>query len=151
MIESSVLRGLLRDALRGIPDLVDALKGDIENIQEFTEAGDLYSTAHAMREESLLIAAQGFRFAGQAMSLLEHHFTIFLKSKDPHALVVIMLQGFTQASGFPQGLPLVDLPIHPRYHQMGNYTFERRSIAVDAATNYDFWEFNTSFLSRGAE
>ena len=153
MITATTLRHELYLAIAGITDVVNALAGDVGNIREYKEEenGDLYSTVNAMRSPGILIAAQGFHFAGDSRRLLAQDFSIFLKTNaDVFELAGFLLNGVTSASGF-DALPLMFLSIHPRYHPMEIPQLQRRSIAVDAGTNYDFWEITTAFLSRGAE
>lgn len=151
MIYPSTLRARLYAAICGIPEVVNALGGDVGNIVEFTEEGDLYSSVNAKDPPGIVIAAQGFHFAGDQQRLLAQDFSIFLKTNgDPFELAGLLLNGVTQASGF-DNLPLMFLSIHPRYHQMEIPQLARQSISVDAKTNYDFWAITTSFLSRGAE
>jgi len=153
MISPSILRSQLVAAIRGIPEVVNALAGDVENILEYVEesGGDLYSTVNGMRAPGILVAAQGFHFAGDGQRLLAQDFSIFLKTNlDPFELATLVLNGRTGTSGFDD-LPLMFLSIHPRYHQMEVPALARQSIAVDASTNYDFWAITTSFLSRGGE
>jgi hypothetical protein len=148
MISPDTIRANFVEALRSISSLVALLGNDADNIEEYVEEenGDLFATIRKLEPPKLLVAHQGTGLSGGQMSVWRHDFALILRpSSSAGAIFAEIVNGIPSGSS----LPMLNHPVHAKYHQMAVPTSLRRSIPVTEATSFDYWEILTNFTSKG--
>lgn len=138
MINPAQLRVNLTTALRAVPAVVALLGGDERNIVEYDESGDLYATIAKLRPPKILVVFAGTSPAGRRESHWRHSFSLVLRpSSDPAGLFTNIVNG------------MLNTEIHEDYHFMEIPSLQRRNIPIGETTFLDYWQIDTSFISKG--
>jgi len=137
--------------MRGIPGLVAELEGDTANILRYVEDehGDVVSTIRALRSPKVLVYLESItptRFP----YMLRHAVAMAIRSPRAEAIFVAVLSGVSEVSG-ADGLPLLVSTVHPRFDPMDPIpSLIRRTIPVNEATVFDYWEISTAFSEKAS-
>mgnify|MGYP003342656095 CR=1 FL=1 len=154
MTNPSVIRGLICEFLRACPDVLALLStgNPADVVQEYVDEanGDYFGSVADLGTGRVLVAAHGWEPGGAQMARYVQRFSIVLKPKgDPALLASTIMNAKTSASGFDPDRSFVDSTIHPNYDPTVIPSFDRRTIRVDNNSNFDYWELNLAYASRG--
>jgi hypothetical protein len=150
MLNPSALRAALVAALKDIPAVV-SLVGNSANILEHIEEaeGDLYSAIRDLEPGRILVFIQEVGITGYPGLWSVKIGIVPRVESDPFAAFSTIVNGVPSAGG----LALHFRDINPAYHpmQLGPDAFTRKSIAVNESSDFDFWQMNLYFNSKGTE
>jgi len=151
MLNPSTLRAALVAALKDIPEVVN-LVGTDANILEYVEEdeGDLYSRIRDLEPAQILVFVQDIGITGYPGLWNVRMGIVPRVESDPFAAFAAIVNGIPNSGST---LPLLYRQIHASYEpmQLGPDAFTRKSIAVNESSDFDFWQMNPYFRSRGTE
>lgn len=151
MIDPGVLRNAFVAELHEISELMSML-GAGGQVSEYIEEenGDLYSTIRALQPNSILVFIQEIGIASYpGLWHVKLGAACRLENISPFSVFAAIVNG----KAAPGGLALHYREINPAYHPMklGPDAFARHSIAVNETSDFDFWQMNITFTSKGTE